>query len=678
MLVKSPPERRLSLPAGVLSLALLAALALAGCTGPTPTPEPTALPGSVGTGPSVTSDGPGPTAPATAATPVPAVAPAPISTPVLAPASTAVPAPEPVATPAPPEPTAAPTPTAVPTPTPLPTPTPVPMPTAVPTPTPTAVPAPTKTPAPVAIPVSLTGAPRIQGPLFSYEDEQVYNEVRSLVSDQGTFVADFYRELAKEEEGNLFYSPYSLYTALAVVYAGAGGNTAAQFQDVMGINLSPGQFHRNMNSLDLTLLDDSVRPGEPGSERPESPPVLSVANGLWIQDGLEVRPEFLNTVTANYGIGLQQLDFRQSPNAAVTAINDWVEEATQGKIQDAISRDSIAEFTSLAVTNAVYFKGDWQDQFEEEYTADEPFYLLNGQAVLAPMMFQRNHYGYRLGEGYTAVALPYRGHDFDLLVVMPDEGTFDAFEESLTGDRLRAITEDLGGGQVILRMPRFKLEHSFSAKKSLKALGMGEAFARDRADFNPLASSLFGWPIEALWLEDALQKAFIEVNEEGSEAAAATIIIGGATATSVPPPPVEITVDRPFIFLLRHSPTGAVLFMGRVLNPDPEATVISRDAIPPTPTPRPPGPTEPPMILIGIATLNGQVVPPDTTITAFDGDKEVGSVKAKDGGAFTLQIKRSEGPVTFKVDGHAALESAPEWISGTITRGFNLTAGEGR
>ena len=645
-----------------ISLILLATLFLLGCSSPTPTPEPTAI----ATPPPVVRDGPVPTAPPAPITPAPAVDPAPTT----APMRIGAPTPEPAASNAPPEPTAAPTPT--------PTATPLPTPTAIPTPTPAGTQAstPTATPPPVAIPTSLTGAPRMQGPLFSYENEAVYNEVRSLVSDQNTFVADFYQQLAGEEDGNLFYSPYSLYTAMAVVYAGADGNTAAQFQDVMNIGTASDRFHGDLNSLDLTLLNDSLRPGQAGSDDPYAPPTLSVANGLWIQDGLEVRPEFLNTVTANYGIGLQQLDFREAPDGAVNAINKWVKEETQEKIKEVINRNSISDETSLVVTNAIYFKGDWEDQFDEENTTDQPFYLLDGQVVQAPMMFQREYYGYRLGEGYTAVELPYRGYDFNLLVVMPDEGNFEAFEQSLSGDQLQTISDNLGSGQVVLRIPRFKLEYSFSAKKGLQGLGLGDAFDRGRADFRPIASSLFGEAIEELWIEDAVQKAFIEVNEKGAEAAAATAFIGAFT-TSIPPPPVIITIDRPFIFLLRHSQTGAVLFMGRVLNPEPEAPTISRSEIPPTPTPGPPGPVEPPQVLLGIATLNGEAAPPGTVIMAFDGDREIGLTQTGDGGKFTLQIKRAEGPITFKVGDVDAKETVPEWITGSITPGFNLTAAGG-
>ena len=382
----------------------------------------------------------------------------------------------------------------------------------------------------VALPTSLTGVPRSLSPLVSYENQAVFNEVRTLVSGQNSFVADFYRHLAQEAGGNLFYSPYSLYTAMAVVYAGAAGNTAEEFQDVMGIGVPPEQYHGSLNSLDLTLLNDSVRPGEEYSEEAGYRPILSAANGLWIQDGLEVRPGFLNTVTANYGIGLAQLDFRDSPDGAVNAINRWVDEATQGKIKGAISRDAITDDTSLVVTNAVYFKGDWEDQFKEENTTDQPFYRLDGLVVQVPMMYQSNDYSYQLGEGHQAVKLPYRGYAFDLLVIMPDEGTFAAFEESLTGERLQVITDNLGSGEVILEMPRFKLKYSFSAKDGLQALGLTDAFDRQGADFRPIAERLFGLPVEELWIEDAVQKAFVEVNEKGSEAAAATAFFGGATS----------------------------------------------------------------------------------------------------------------------------------------------------
>lgn len=520
--------------------------------------------------------------------------------------------------------------------------------------------------------VALEGVARVTGPLARWENQAVLTEVRDLVSDQNGFVADFYRQLAGEEEGNLFYSPYSLYTALAVAYAGASGNTAAQFHEVMNIGAPADRFHANLNSLDLTLLNDSVMPGAAEDGENGSRPILSVANGLWIQDGLEVRPRFIDTVTSNYDIGLQQLDFKKYPDGAVEAINRWVEEATQGKIEQVVSPESITDDTVLIITNAVYFKGDWADKFSEENTTDQPFYLLDDRVALVPLMHQSNNYGYHIGDEYQAVSLPYSGDAFELLVVMPNEGTFEAFEESLTGEGLDKIARSMGGGTVTLRLPRFKLEYSFSARDGLENLGLTNAFDREQANFQPIASHLSGLTIEELWFEDAVQKAFVEVNEEGSEAAAATAMVMDGIATSAPPQPVEITIDRPFIFLLRHPNTGAILFMGRVLNPDPDAPTVARSEIQPTPTPGPPPP--PPMVFRGAAILNGVAAPLGTEILAFDGNREVGRAMAGDYGEFTLIVGRSEGPITFKVGGIDAMERIPKWLSGDITPGFKLSA----
>ena len=288
------------------------------------------------------------------------------------------------------------------------------------------------------------------------------------------------------------------------------------------------------------------------------------------------------------------------------------------------------------------------------------------------MMYQSNDYSYQLGEGYQAVGLPYRGYGFDLLVIMPDEGSFEAFEESLTGERLQAITDNLGWGDVILEMRRFKLDYGFSAKEGLQALGLTDAFERDLADFRPVAEKLFGLPVEELWIKDAVQKAFVEVNERGSEAAAATAFFGGATSVGEPPPPVPITIDRPFIFLLRHSYTGAVLFMGRVLNPDSGIPGVPASQVPATPTPA--GPRLPPQVFMGIATSNGEVAPLGIGVWAYDDDGEVGGTTVGDGGTFTILVEESDGPIRFYVGGMLALERVPEWISGSVTPNFNLTA----
>ena len=269
-------------------LAGLAALVGAACSQPV-TPE---VPAETATAPTAM-----PTLEATAAA-------QPAATAMPTPAARAVPTPTATATPMP---------TPMPQPTPTGTPAPTPTPTLVPTPAPLATPVPTPalTPAPLApvLAVPLAGAAREARPLFSPENEGVVREVLGLVRRQNSFVPNFHRQLAREEEGNLFWSPYSLYLDMGVVYAGAGAGTAEDFEKALNSGTSPLQFHRNLNSLDLTLRQDSAKPGAAADSRP----TLSVANGLWIQDGLEVQPEFINTVTANYGVGpgLSHMDFKR-------------------------------------------------------------------------------------------------------------------------------------------------------------------------------------------------------------------------------------------------------------------------------------------------------------------------------------------------------------------------------
>ncbi len=289
-------------------------------------------------------------------------------------------------------------------------------------------------------------------------------------------------------------------------------------------------------------------------------------------------------------------------------------------------------------------------------------------------MDQGEYHRHYVGEDYTAVKLPYAGDDFDLLVVMPAEGTFESFEQSLNGDRMQEIANNLSDGLVILEMPRFKLEYSFSAKEELQALGLATAFDRNRANFHPIADRLFGIPIEAIWIEDVAQKALVEVNEAGSEAVAATVPIFGSVPTGMPPPPPEITIDRPFLFLIRHSDTGAVMFMGRVLNPQPGATAIARSEISSASTLTPVG-SSLPQVFIGVAYLNGAPAPENTAIIAYDGDKEIGRTSTREDGNFNLKVAKSEGPITFKVGGVDTPQVIPEWRLGDITDDFNLTAG---
>ena len=410
---------------------------------------------------------------------------------------------------------------------------------------------------------------RITEPDFTWEEQD------ALVSGNSAFALDFYHRLSDDSDGNLFFSPYSISAALAMTYAGAAGETAAQMADALHFDLVPGRLHTVFNGVDLELLKAS-RDGD-------DPPELNVANALWGQQGYQFRPEFLNTLAENYGAGLSQLDFTQPESRQKSAkiINGWVSEETNGKIPTIVRPSHFGscdpppeDCTRLVLTNAIYFKGKWAEdyEFDEKDTEDDFFNLADGGTVKVPMMRQKRELRYAEGDNYQAVQLPYQGHRLAMIIFLPAVGKFDDFADRLDAKTLSGRGDGWSERVVDLTMPRFKLEKSVDAKSALQQLGMIDAFSpligvadfSGMADFSSLAS-----PDPGLYIRDVLHKAFVEVNEKGTEAAAATAVIM-AVPVSEPPtplPPVVMDVDRPFIFLIRDTRTDAILFLGRVADP---------------------------------------------------------------------------------------------------------------
>jgi serpin B len=255
---------------------------------------------------------------------------------------------------------------------------------------------------------------------------------------------------------------------------------------------------------------------------------------------------------------LRLLDFAADPEKARVAINDWVSEQTESRIKDLIPAGAIDTLTRLVLTNAIYFNAAWYMPFHEESTEDGPFHLLDGSEVTVPMMKQTESFGYSAGKGYQAVELLYDGRELSMVLLVPDAGAFETFEDTLDVDRVESILKDLAPTQVALSMPKFKVESSFSLVDALTALGMPDAFT-DRADFSGMTGN------RELSISDVVHKAFVSVDEKGTEAAAATAVIMKLTAA--PAEPVSVTLDRPFIFAIRDMETGALLFVGRVLDP---------------------------------------------------------------------------------------------------------------
>jgi serpin B len=252
------------------------------------------------------------------------------------------------------------------------------------------------------------------------------------------------------------------------------------------------------------------------------------------------------------------LDFENAPEASRVTINDWVSEQTEDRIEDLIPQGVIDALTRLVLTNAIYFNAAWDNPFEPGLTADGTFHLLDGGKVSVPMMRQTKSLGYARDEGVQAVELPYDGQELSMVVLLPDAGEFEAFENTLDAGRVDAIVKDISYRQIALSLPRFEVESDFSLVDALTAMGMPDAFT-GAADFSGMTGS------RDLFIAEVVHKAFVSVDEAGTEAAAATAVVMEKMA--MPEEPVEVTVDRPFVFLIRDLETGVVLFVGRVVDP---------------------------------------------------------------------------------------------------------------
>jgi len=379
-------------------------------------------------------------------------------------------------------------------------------------------------------------------------------DLTTLVDGNSAFAFDLYQALS-EADGNLFYSPYSISLALVMTYAGARGETAQEMADTLHFTLSQDALHPAFNSLDIELS----RRGEGAEGKDEGGFRLNIVNAIWGQKDYEFLSQFLDTLAENYDAGLRPLDFASAPEESRITINNWVSDQTEGRIEDLIPQGLIDTWTRLVLTNAIYFNAAWQYPFKEEMTEDGPFYLLDGGEVTVPMMKQTETFGYAEGDEYQAVELPYDGRELSMVILLPRAGQFEAFEGSLDAQRVDVIVKDLEHKRVALTMPKFEFESDFSLGETLAAMGMPDAFVWPIADFSGMTGN------RDLFIGDVIHKAFVSVDESGTEAAAATAVV---MPTAGPPGElVEVTVNRPFIFLIRDIETGSIVFIGRVVNP---------------------------------------------------------------------------------------------------------------
>jgi serpin B len=405
----------------------------------------------------------------------------------------------------------------------------------------------------------------VSGELIKSDKERVSNpdvsqtNLTTLVAGNSEFAFNLYRAI-RNTDGNLFYSPHSISLALAMTYAGARGDTEQQMDDTLRFTLPSRQLHPAFNWLDIELASR----GEGAEGKDEGGFRLNIVNAIWGQKDYEFLSEFLDILAENYGAGLRPLDFIKAPEESRITINNWVSEQTEGRIEDLIPQGLIDTWTRLVLTNAIYFNAAWQYPFEESMTKDGPFYLLDGSKVTVPMMKQTEHFGYTEGEGYQAVELPYDGRKLSMVILLPRKENFEQFEGSLDYQLVDSLIKALEYQRVSLTMPKFEFESEFRLKETLAAMGMPDAFVWPIADFSGMTGN------RDLFIGDVIHKAFVSVDESGTEAAAATAVVMLPTAgpPEEPEEAVEVTVDRPFIFLIRDIETGAIVFVGRVVNPN--------------------------------------------------------------------------------------------------------------
>ncbi len=381
-------------------------------------------------------------------------------------------------------------------------------------------------------------------------------ETISAVAHGNTaFAVDLYQRLC-QQDGNLFFSPFSISSALAMTRAGAAASTAQQMDAVLYFNglPDPSALHETF-AVFLQTLNSS---GEAMK--------LSIANSLWGAKDYEFLPAFLKQLEQQYGAGLERVNFSNA-EAARQQINDWVAGHTGDLIKDLIPPGLLTPLTRLVLVNAIYFKGMWETAFNKKATQEHLFYLAGGKAVKTPLMNRTGSFSYAETDEMQILEIPYKGGQVAMTIFLPAKvDTLPAFESGMTSDvlqnHLSALVPDR---KVNVFLPRFKSTGSFSLSGSLKALGMTDAFSREAADFSGMTGK------RDLMIDEVVHKAFCDVSEEGTEAAAATAVIMAPRSAAPRKDRESIPIfraDRPFVYLIRDLKYGNILFMGRFSRPE--------------------------------------------------------------------------------------------------------------
>ena len=370
--------------------------------------------------------------------------------------------------------------------------------------------------------------------------------VSLLVDSLNDFSFNFYKHISSRAEGNVFFSPYSIFVAFSMAYEGARGNTATEMQNVLNIlqndSATLGSFGKIYNLL---------------NQNPEGYKI-STANAFWANQDYEFLSEYLGLLQNFYMAEANELDFGNNVEAAET-INNWIEDQTNDKIRDMIEASMLSDYTKLVLTNAIYFKGDWANPFDPDNTFETDFKLNYDDAVKVDMMENADSgFNYTETEDLQILELQYVGNDLSMIFVLPKENNISIAESKINAENLSAWRDNFIEGDIIVQIPKFKFEKKYGLNNIMREMGIIDAFEPDIADFSGMDGTKW------LFISDAIHQSYIEVNEEGTEAAAATAIVMEATYI---PEYKEFIADHPFLFLIQHKETGALLFMGKAMNP---------------------------------------------------------------------------------------------------------------
>jgi serpin B len=384
----------------------------------------------------------------------------------------------------------------------------------------------------------------------AHQPQAPHPDVASVVKGNDAFAVDLYQQLATKD-GNLFFSPYSISNALAMTYAGARGNTAAEIQKTLHFTLGQDKLHPAFADLIKKISGN----GQPRKYQ------LTVANRLWGQKDYGFHADFLKLTQTHYGAGLKEVDFIGATEAARQAINAWVEEQTKDKIKELLQPDVLSVDTRLVLTNAIYFKAAWLREFNEKATAPGKFLLPGNKDVQVPLMHLTTDAGYYDGGSFALLDLPYEDNQLSMVVVLPKEvDGLPALAKSLTSAKLGEWLSKRAYRPVDVTLPKFKFTSQFRLKGALTALGMKTPFS-GAADFSGMTTR------DNLFISDVIHKAFVDVHEKGTEAAAATAVILDKKKGGPLDEPVTFRADHPFVFLIRDNQTGSILFLGRLARP---------------------------------------------------------------------------------------------------------------